>query len=155
MRDATELRVCSDDRHLTRLRKEEVAMLGMFQNRKDSQGLDDDLTTDFVHQRARHRARLARETADTQLEQSAALALAIRLREMTELAEISAAERDATFGVIAQLVDITDPEKLEKIRRLRSRAIDKEFERLLAAGALSSDPRQDPEWRQSINYRPA
>jgi hypothetical protein len=130
-------------------------MLGMFLKGKDAQRIDDELTTDFVHERARHRSRFAQETAQTQTEQSAGLALAVRLQEMEEHAEMLAAEREATFGVIAQLVDLKDPEKLEKVRRLRSRAMDREFNRLLANGVLRSDPRQDPEWRKDMNYRPA
>jgi hypothetical protein len=127
-------------------------MFGTFMNRRDIDAACDAMTNETVRlyneaAEIHHLRRLKgtqQAQASTEYEQL--------LDERDELIQSLYADRNALVKVIEQLVGLNDPKKRETINRIKSRAMDAEFERMRQAGVLKFDPRTDPQWRTAYGY---
>lgn len=131
-------------------------MLGMFLNSADADRVSHDLHVQTLEdyadatQSVRNRINM-RLQAHQQWENKLDAAYR-QIAAMQEKIEILTAEGNAETNVIRELVDVTKPENKYAIRKIRSRKLDEELDRLLAKGYIKNDPRSDPEWVDLMKY---
>lgn len=122
-------------------------MLGVFLNRRDG---------DAVGDMYREEADQAAQRSNSELRKMRAERMSFEelVAERDELIARQVAELSSYYYLIADLVDIDNPVIREQLREVKSRHMDNELDKMLAAGQLRSDPRLDPEWCADTSYRP-